>query len=101
MRMACTIVFKYLHDKHEEVTPPTNEWFVKAFNNFDTDGDGFLSYEEIIEIVEQYVDALHQSGIVVRAALESALDDGLDGGLDDGSDDGEYGDENFFRGAGG
>lgn len=87
MRMACTIVFKFLHDKHDEVTPPTPEWFGKAFNNFDTDGDGLLNYEEIIEIVEQYVDALHQSGIVVNVGKEDDED-----GFGDDSDDGEYGD---------
>jgi Ca2+-binding EF-hand superfamily protein len=44
MKTALTFVFSQLDD----VTLPTDNWFDRAFTNFDTDGDGMLNYDEIV-----------------------------------------------------
>lgn len=62
MKTASTFVFNQLQD----VTLPTDNWFERAFTNFDTDADGFLTYDEVVEIADQYVDALKRSGIKVQ-----------------------------------
>lgn len=77
MKTAMTMVF----DQLLNVTMPTDQWFSDAFTNFDIDKDGFLNFDELVEIVDQYVEALRRSGVKVTRKNKREAKDSLDSKL--------------------
>eukprot|EP00392_Amoebophrya_sp_AT5.2_P016670 g16959.t1 len=43
-----------------QFAPPSAEWFAAAHRNFDTDCDGLISFEDVMEIAVQFVNAYLQ-----------------------------------------
>ena len=41
-------------------TTPSDNWLEETFEIFDMDKDGYLSSEEVLEVANQYVEALQQ-----------------------------------------
>lgn len=43
--------------RNMQMPPPPNKWYALAFDNFDLNRDGMISYTDVLEILTQYVDA--------------------------------------------